>query len=307
MAASPESGKLDHPYPYLDTEQRDSYFNSGFFVYSPSTQLFGHYMSLLNESETWYHGFPDQDLLNYAHRSDGPMPWQKLHFSWHLNWPNDNDLNGGMAALHAKWWKGDFVSPSVKEYALSRRWEMEGYWMVHGNAESSDDEELDKPLPEASGSLLKTSGFSDRQNIAERLPNEGRLQKESSAIEEVSDQRDKLERVNIDPKFDRGTQKESPGEMLLALKRKLNLLERERGSYNDEEASITDTEEATTIRGSVNFEGDHESEHLPVVPATSNISDSTNVADAIALATLSEVSLPLRKRRKTDQDQQSRE
>jgi alpha-N-acetylglucosamine transferase len=129
MAASPESGKLDHPYPYLDTEQRDSYFNSGFFMYSPSAQLFEHYMSLLKESEIWYHGFPDQDLLNYAHRLEGPMPWQKLHFSWHLNWPNDNDLNGGMAALHAKWWKGEFVSPSVKEYALSRRWEMEGYWM----------------------------------------------------------------------------------------------------------------------------------------------------------------------------------
>ncbi|KAF4209904.1 hypothetical protein CNMCM5878_004993 [Aspergillus fumigatiaffinis] len=129
MAASPESGKLDHPYPYLDTEQRGSYFNSGFFVYSPSTQLFEHYMSLLKESEAWDRGFPDQDLLNYAHRLEGPMPWQKLHFSWHLNWPNDNDLNGGMSALHAKWWKGDFVSPSVKEYALSRRWEMERYWM----------------------------------------------------------------------------------------------------------------------------------------------------------------------------------
>jgi hypothetical protein len=86
-------------------------------------------MSLLKGSEAWYHGFPDQNLLNYAHRLEGPMPWQKLHFSWHLNWPNDNDLDGGMAALHAKWWKGDFVSPSVKEYALCRRCEMEGYWM----------------------------------------------------------------------------------------------------------------------------------------------------------------------------------
>ncbi|KAG2005117.1 hypothetical protein GB937_009076 [Aspergillus fischeri] len=51
MAVSPESGKLDHPYPYLDTEQRNPYFNSGFFVYSPSTEDFEHYISLLEESE----------------------------------------------------------------------------------------------------------------------------------------------------------------------------------------------------------------------------------------------------------------
>lgn len=56
----------------------------------------------LSKKEAWYHGFPYRDLLNYAHRVEGPMPWPELQFSWHLNWANDNDLNGGMAALHAK-------------------------------------------------------------------------------------------------------------------------------------------------------------------------------------------------------------
>jgi hypothetical protein len=58
MAASCESGKLDHPYPYLDTEQRDSYSNSGFFVYSPSAPRVEHYMSLLTNRRLGTVAFP---------------------------------------------------------------------------------------------------------------------------------------------------------------------------------------------------------------------------------------------------------
>jgi hypothetical protein len=55
------------------------YFNSGFLCIRLVLDSFEHYMSLLNEPEIWYRGFPDLELLNYAHRSEGPMPWQKLH------------------------------------------------------------------------------------------------------------------------------------------------------------------------------------------------------------------------------------
>jgi hypothetical protein len=58
-------------------------------------------MSLSRKPEVWCHGFPNQDLLGYAQRLEGPLRQQDLHFSRHLNWPSDNDLNGGMAALHA--------------------------------------------------------------------------------------------------------------------------------------------------------------------------------------------------------------
>jgi alpha-N-acetylglucosamine transferase len=134
MAATPESGEIDHPYPYFDTNNEKSYFNSGLFVYSPSREIFAHYLNILGKSDRYFNGFPDQDLLNYAHRWGGPMPWRKLHFSWNLNWSNDNDLEGGMAALHVKWWDRDYAFKKCRDYSLARRWEMEGYW--RGRAKS---------------------------------------------------------------------------------------------------------------------------------------------------------------------------
>jgi hypothetical protein len=80
-------------------------------------------------------GIPDQDLLNHAHRWGGPMPWRRLHWSWYINWSNDNDLNGRMALLNAKWWGSDMGTSAVEQFALARRWEMEGFWM--GKAHSS--------------------------------------------------------------------------------------------------------------------------------------------------------------------------
>jgi len=40
MAATPESGEIDHAYPYFDANHEKSYFNSGLFVYSPSREIF---------------------------------------------------------------------------------------------------------------------------------------------------------------------------------------------------------------------------------------------------------------------------
>jgi len=132
MAATPESEEKDHDYPYINS--RKSYFNSGFFVYSPSREIFKHYMNILGKPDLYFNGFPDQDLLNYAHRWGGPMPWQRLHFSWNLNWSNDNDFEGGMAALHVKWWDQDQGFLKCKDYAVAKRWEMEGYWRGHAKS-----------------------------------------------------------------------------------------------------------------------------------------------------------------------------
>lgn len=128
MSATPETREFDHPYPYLDPDHKKWYFNSGFLVYSPSQRLFDHYIRIHQHPERYYNKFPDQDLLNYAHRWGGPMPWKRLHFSWNINWPNDNDIHGGMAALHVKWWDPGYFARDVRDYALARRWEMEGYW-----------------------------------------------------------------------------------------------------------------------------------------------------------------------------------
>lgn len=131
MAASPESLQRNHSYPFLDPDNLSTRFNSGLLMYSPSTELFQYYLKLLEHPDLYYTGGPDQDLLNYAHRWEGPMPWRRLHYSWYLNWPNDNDLKGNMAILHTKWWDHEFSysSDSVEKFAFARRWEMEGYWI----------------------------------------------------------------------------------------------------------------------------------------------------------------------------------
>ncbi|KAJ5652800.1 hypothetical protein N7507_010226 [Penicillium longicatenatum] len=131
MAASPESLQFDHPYPFLDPENTKDYFDSGLLMYSPSIELFQYYMELINKPDLFHTGTPVQDLLNYAHRWGGSMPWKRIHYSWYLNWPNDNDLKGNMSLLHTKGWDHAFSysSDAVKKFAFARRWEMEGYWI----------------------------------------------------------------------------------------------------------------------------------------------------------------------------------
>lgn len=133
MAASPESLQRDHAYPFLDPDHTVKSFNGGLFMYSPTTEVFQYYKSLLSQPELYDTGAPDQDLINYAHRREGPMPWKRLHASWYINWPNDNDLAGNMALLHSKWWVHETSSNNlVERFARARRWEMEGYWIGRG-------------------------------------------------------------------------------------------------------------------------------------------------------------------------------
>ncbi|KAJ5989102.1 hypothetical protein N7481_004312 [Penicillium waksmanii] len=139
MAASAESFQREHEYPFLDREKTVRHFNGGVFIYSPSSELFQFYTNLLNLPELYYMGVPDQDLLNHAHRWGGPMPWRRLHWSWYINWSNDNDLNGKMALLNAKWWGSGMRTPAVEQFALARRWEMEGFWMGKAHSSSSGE------------------------------------------------------------------------------------------------------------------------------------------------------------------------
>ncbi|KAI9926962.1 hypothetical protein ASPWEDRAFT_46424 [Aspergillus wentii DTO 134E9] len=128
MAATPETKQQDHPYPFVDEQHEKTEFNSGFFVYSPSSDMLEYYLTLLEYTDRYFHGLPDQDLFNYAHRLDGPMPWKTLQPSWNINWSNDEDLKGGIASLHVKFWDFEYFSQKTREYAVARRWEMEGYW-----------------------------------------------------------------------------------------------------------------------------------------------------------------------------------
>ncbi|KXT09992.1 hypothetical protein AC579_3972 [Pseudocercospora musae] len=115
----------DHPYP-PPTDL--SYLNCGFFVFTPSLVLFNYYMSLLQLPNRFDPGFPEQNLLNYAHRQDGNMPWKPLWYGWNVNWPTENDWRGGARSFHAKYWDGDpSHDPVLKAIWREQHAEMEGF------------------------------------------------------------------------------------------------------------------------------------------------------------------------------------
>ena len=87
----------DHPYP-PDTNL--NYLNCGFFVFTPSKVLFDYYTSLLKLPGRFDPGFPEQNLLNYAHRRDGNMPWKPLWYGWNVNWPTEKDWRGKSRVPH---------------------------------------------------------------------------------------------------------------------------------------------------------------------------------------------------------------
>ncbi|KAK5141576.1 hypothetical protein LTR04_002549 [Oleoguttula sp. CCFEE 6159] len=93
FASKPDAWGYEHAYPPVPPES--DYLNCGFFVFTPSKELFAYYMSLLAIKDRFYPAFPEQNLLNYAHRKEGNMPWSHLWYGWNMNWPTVKDLEGG--------------------------------------------------------------------------------------------------------------------------------------------------------------------------------------------------------------------
>jgi alpha-N-acetylglucosamine transferase len=92
-------------------------FNGGFFVMKPSKQMFNKYMSILSIPDRFDTGAMEQNMLNYAHRANGPMPWQRLiPGAWNTNHPDLDDWNYGTATLHNKFWPGSGESPAQMKF-----------------------------------------------------------------------------------------------------------------------------------------------------------------------------------------------
>ncbi|KAE8396505.1 hypothetical protein BDV23DRAFT_177503 [Aspergillus alliaceus] len=62
------------PVPENDFYAADNYINAGFFVLSPSETLFNYYVHLLDTADRFDATYPEQNLLNCAHRVDGRIP-----------------------------------------------------------------------------------------------------------------------------------------------------------------------------------------------------------------------------------------
>ncbi|KAI9376541.1 nucleotide-diphospho-sugar transferase [Aspergillus egyptiacus] len=94
----------DPTKPGGDFYLRDHYMNAGFFTLAPSEKLFGYYLSLLDKPGAFDPNYPEQNLLNCAHRVDGRMPWRDLGESWSRKGASRADYEGGLKSVHQKWW-----------------------------------------------------------------------------------------------------------------------------------------------------------------------------------------------------------
>ncbi|GAB7364481.1 hypothetical protein MBLNU230_g5291t1 [Neophaeotheca triangularis] len=135
FAGTPEMHHKHHYPPSADPKAHDypnpAYLNAGFFVLAPSPQLLTYYTRLVQLPEQRFDPkFPEQNLLNYAHRRDGNMPWQQLDVGWNVHYPSTEDLDGGVRSLHEKWWVREDKSggEGVGAFLRSWRWRMEGFW-----------------------------------------------------------------------------------------------------------------------------------------------------------------------------------
>ncbi|KAL7933942.1 nucleotide-diphospho-sugar transferase [Trichoderma chlorosporum] len=83
----------------------DNYMNAGFFVFSPSRRMYEYYLALLDMPHKIDMTYPEQNLLNYAHRTDGRMPWKGLRSYWNAMTSLDQHFAPDVRSLHHKWWQ----------------------------------------------------------------------------------------------------------------------------------------------------------------------------------------------------------
>ncbi|MCJ1462729.1 hypothetical protein MMC07_001332 [Pseudocyphellaria aurata] len=142
LAAQTIQNQRVHPYP----PDGGDYFSSGFFLCQPSRALYEYYLSLTADDEAspgssptkkkkkFDPFLPEQNLLNYAHRRDGPMPWRDVHYTWTTTWPSWREVARGAKSLHEKWWCDDLPQlQDERDQELRRwwwrvRWEMDGFY-----------------------------------------------------------------------------------------------------------------------------------------------------------------------------------
>jgi alpha-N-acetylglucosamine transferase len=126
LATHADAFGYDHPIP---PPTDASYLNCGFFVFMPSQVLFDYYLSLLKLPDRFDAAFPEQNLLNYAHRREGNMPWTPLWYGWNVNWPTEKDWRAGARSFHAKYFDDDpSHDPVLKAMWREQRAEMEGFY-----------------------------------------------------------------------------------------------------------------------------------------------------------------------------------
>jgi alpha-N-acetylglucosamine transferase len=116
------TGERDHPFPPLST----GVFSAGFWLASPSRELFEYFLSVLRHYRRFDPHTMEQSLLNYAFRRDGPMPWREIHYKWSATWPNSRDVEGEVITLHEKFWSTG--PPELQKLWLEQKRNMEHHF-----------------------------------------------------------------------------------------------------------------------------------------------------------------------------------
>lgn len=117
IMAAPNEDWVDPKTQVLSNQDRilpeKRHMNTGFIILHPSKDLFDYYMSLVPMLDKDESNHPEDDILEYAHRADGPMPRQILESGWNLNDASQSDYEQGLKSITYKWWrpvKNSFVS-----------------------------------------------------------------------------------------------------------------------------------------------------------------------------------------------------
>ena len=107
-----------HSYPPVGAP----YFSAGFFLCHPSAEVVGYYQSLIKVRDRFETELAEQDFLNYAHRKEGPMPWQDFDYRWTTTWPSIVEYKKGAKSLHEKWWLRNAGGRVLNSF-LREKWE----------------------------------------------------------------------------------------------------------------------------------------------------------------------------------------
>ncbi|KIV87697.1 hypothetical protein PV11_03227 [Exophiala sideris] len=126
-------GVADAGGPHDEKPSQGDYVNGGFWLMRPDTVLYDHYVSVMNTPGRFDDSVMEQGLLNYAHRSDGPMPHRMFPVGkWNINWPSYGDVQRGAASVHDKFWdpdNADWIDRKLVEMWWRMQGEMEGFWL----------------------------------------------------------------------------------------------------------------------------------------------------------------------------------
>ncbi|KAI9694266.1 MAG: hypothetical protein M1820_009069 [Bogoriella megaspora] len=141
LASTGELPNANHKYPPdWDDFKNFGTFCAGFLLLEPSLDMFRYYKSILAQPNRFDSRFPEQNLWNYAHRWDGPMPWKQVSSTWNVRSVNSEDFRQGVASMHEKWWQDVFSgSQEVAEWFNRVRWEMEGFYQCWDELGSYDN------------------------------------------------------------------------------------------------------------------------------------------------------------------------